>query len=170
MALLASTAREELAACSRPHGAASARVLPRLFEVSLPLVVPPFKDIGTGDCLRVIRRYPHQDEPEHAMSSEAVEFKIALVWLTACTLGLLTMEQVLGYDRPVTLVLVYAAISSFILPILAILLLILLNRRSVPASLRSGWLSNSVLVLCLLLFTLLAGVQVVETVRGLLAV
>lgn len=45
--------REELAACSRPHGAASARVLPRLFEVSLPLVVPPFKDIGTGDCLRV---------------------------------------------------------------------------------------------------------------------
>jgi Mn2+/Fe2+ NRAMP family transporter len=70
----------------------------------------------------------------------------------------------------VTLVLVYAAISSFILPILAVLLLILLNRRSVPASLRSGWLSNSVLVLCLLLFTLLAGVQVVETVRGLLAV
>jgi Mn2+/Fe2+ NRAMP family transporter len=80
------------------------------------------------------------------------------------------MERVLGYDRPVTLVLVYAAISSFILPILAVLLLILLNRGSVPASLRNGWLSNSVLVLCLVLFTVLAGVQVVETVRGLLAV
>jgi Mn2+/Fe2+ NRAMP family transporter len=124
----------------------------------------------TGDCLRVIRRYPHQDAPEFAMSAKAVEFKIALVWLTVCTLGLLTMERVLGYDRPVTLVLVYAAISSFILPILAVLLLILLNRGSVPASLRNGWLSNSVLVLCLVLFTVLAGVQVVETVRGLLAV
>ena len=53
---------------------------------------------------------------------------------------------------------------------LAVLLLILLNRGSVPASLRSGWLSNSVLMLCLVLFTVLAGVQVVETVRGLMAV
>ena len=123
----------------------------------------------TGDCLRVIRRYPHQDEPRFAMSAKAVEFKIALVWLTVCTLGLLTVERVLGYDRPVTLVLVYAAISSFILPILAVLLLILLNRGSVAASLRNGWLSNSVLVLCLVLFTVLAGVQVVETVRGLMA-
>ena len=73
-------------------------------------------------------------------------------------------------DRPVTLVLVYAAISSFILPVLATVLLLLLNRKSVVPELRNGWLSNTVLTVCLVLFTVLAGVQVVETVSGLLAV
>lgn len=142
------------------------------FAVTYSSLLGGFQGIAyvTGDCLRVIRRYPHQDAPEHAMSSRAVEFRIALVWLTVCTLGLLTFEKIMGYDRPVTLVLVYAAISSFILPVLAVILLLLLNRKSVDASLRNGWLSNTVLVLCLLLFTVLAGHQVVETVTGLIAV
>ncbi|GAA4513392.1 Nramp family divalent metal transporter [Brevibacterium yomogidense] len=140
------------------------------FAVTYTSLLGGFQGIAyvTGDCLRVIRRYPHQDAPEHAMSSKTVEFKAALVWLTACTLVLLTVERILGFDRPVTLVLVYAAISSFILPILAIVLLLLLNRASVEPSLRNGWLSNTVLVVCLVLFTVLAGVQVVETVAGLL--
>lgn len=140
------------------------------FAVTYTSLLGGFQGIAyvTGDCLRVIRRYPHQDDPAYAMSSDAVEFKAALIWLTVCALGLLTVEQVLGFDRPVTLVLVYAAISSFILPVLAIVLLLLLNRKSVVPELRNGWLSNTVLTVCLVLFTVLAGVQVVETISGLI--
>lgn len=116
----------------------------------------------TADCLRVIRRYPHQDEPGLDMSAKAPEFRIALVYLTVCTLA------IMGTGRPVTLVLVYAAISAFILPVLAIALLVLLNRRGVPDTLRNRIPANILLVICLVLFGFLAAMQVRESVGGLL--
>src|SRR5699024_4616612 len=81
----------------------------------------------TADCLRVLRRYPHQYAPEHEMSAKSVEFRAALVYLSVATLAIMSLGQ------PVTLVLVYAAISAFILPVLALALLVILNRSSVPA-------------------------------------
>src|SRR5699024_6791900 len=36
----------------------------------------------TADCLRVLRRYPHQDEAKHEMSAKSVEFRGALVYLS----------------------------------------------------------------------------------------
>src|SRR5699024_6614507 len=70
----------------------------------------------TADCLRVPRRYPHQDEAKHEMAAKSVEFRAALVYLSIATLVIMSLGQ------PVTLVLIYAAISAFILPVLALAL------------------------------------------------
>lgn len=75
---------------------------------------------------------------------------------------------IMGWGKPVNLVLIYYAISAFILPVLAIALLIILNRTSVPETLRSKGLSNVLLTVCFLLFGFLAVLQVQESVMGLL--
>ena len=116
----------------------------------------------TADCIRVLRRYPHQDKPEHEMSAKSVEFRGALVYLSIATLAIMSLGQ------PVTLVLIYAAISAFILPVLAIALLVILNRTSVPTALRNKGLSNVLLTVCFLLFGFLAVLQVRESLIGLL--
>ena len=116
----------------------------------------------TADCIRVLRRYPHQDKLEHEMSAQSVEFRAAIVYLSIATL------VIMGLGKPVTLVLIYAAISAFILPVLAIALLVILNRSSVPAALRNKGVSNVLLTICFLLFGFLAVLQVKESVMGLL--
>ena len=116
----------------------------------------------TADCIRVLRRYPHQDKLEHEMSAKSVEFRAAIVYLSIATL------VIMGLGKPVTLVLIYAAISAFILPVLAIALLVILNRSSVPAALRNKGVSNVLLTICFLLFGFLAVLQVKESVMGLL--
>ncbi|MGO0605419.1 Nramp family divalent metal transporter [Brevibacterium linens] len=114
----------------------------------------------TADCLRVLRRYPHQDEARFDMSAKSVEFRGALVYLSVATL------VIMGLGKPVTLVLVYAAISAFILPVLALALLVILNRGSVPTGLRNTKWSNLLLTVCLALFGFLAILQVKESVMG----
>lgn len=114
----------------------------------------------TADCIRVLRRYPHQDEARYEMSATSIEFRVVLVYLSVATL------IIMGLGRPVTLVLVYAAISAFILPVLALALLVILNRSSVPGSLRNSWWSNVLLAVCLGLFGFLAVLQVIESVSG----
>lgn len=116
----------------------------------------------TADCLRVLRRYPDQDAPGLDMSARAPEFRIALVYRTVCALS------IMGTGRPVTLVLIYAAISAFILPVLALALLVLLNRGGLDETLRNRTPANILLVICFLLFGVLAAMQVVESVGGLL--
>src|SRR5699024_7689790 len=95
------------------------------------------------------------------MSAKSVEFRAALVYLSIATLAIMSLGQ------PVTLVLIYAAISAFILPVLALALLVILNRSSVPAELRNKALSNVLLSVCFLLFGFLAVLQVKESLMGL---
>ncbi|AMD86692.1 hypothetical protein AXF14_02610 [Actinomyces radicidentis] len=133
------------------------------FAVVYSGVLGGFQGIAyvTGDCVRVIRRYPHQDEPDFDMSAKAPEFRGALLWLTLWSVVILTA------GKPVTLVLVYAAISSLMLPVLAIALLILLNRSTTAAELRNGIVSNIMLVACLALSGFLALLQLRETLADL---
>ena len=116
----------------------------------------------TADCIRVLRRFPHQDKPEHEMSASSIEFRGVLVYLSIAALVIMSL------GKPVTLVLIYAAISAFILPVLAIALLVILNRASVPETLRNRGLSNVLLSVCFLLFGFLAVLQVRESVMGFL--
>ena len=70
-------------------------------------------------------------------------------------------------DQPVGLILAYGTLGALFMPFLAITLLVLLNRRDdvVPGQWRNGWLSNSLMALCALLFLALA----VNELRELLA-
>ncbi len=134
-----------------------------MFLVSLVAIVYTsiiggFSAIGylTADSIRVLRGI----DDEHAdreMSPASIPFRSALVYALICTFAVSTL------GKPVTLVIVYATVSAFVLPILSFALLRLLNRKSLPQRLRNGWLSNVSLVACLLLFGFLAVVQVLES-------
>ncbi len=88
-------------------------------------------------------------------------FKLYLLWLTFPPMLLLLLDQ------PVGLILAYGTLGALFMPFLAITLLVLLNRRDevVPGQWRNGWLSNSLMALCALLFLALA----VNELRELLA-
>ena len=75
-------------------------------------------------------------------------------------------------DQPVGLILAYGTLGAVFMPFLAITLLLLLNRRAghpdgadVPEGWRNGWLSNSLMGLCAVLFVVLAA----NELRGVLA-
>jgi Mn2+/Fe2+ NRAMP family transporter len=88
-------------------------------------------------------------------------FKLYLLWLTFPPMLLLLLDQ------PVGLILAYGTLGALFMPFLAITLLVLLNRRAdaVPRQWRNGWLSNSLMALCAVLFLALA----VNELRELLA-
>jgi Mn2+/Fe2+ NRAMP family transporter len=88
-------------------------------------------------------------------------FRLYLLWLTFPPMLLLLLDQ------PVGLILAYGTLGALFMPFLAITLLVLLNRRDdvVPHEWRNGWLSNSLLALCAVLFLALA----VNELRELLA-
>ncbi len=88
-------------------------------------------------------------------------FRLYLLWLTFPPMLLLLLDQ------PVGLILAYGTLGALFMPFLAITLLVLLNRRDdvVPRQWRNGWLSNSLMALCALLFLALA----VNELRELLA-
>lgn len=100
-----------------------------------------------GDFARDLRGRP-------AVSGEAAtktpEFRLYTLWLTFPPLILLFQFA----DSPVQLVLIYGALGAFFMPFLAGTLLFLLNRRVEPQY-RSGFLSNAMLTVALLLFAAL---------------
>lgn len=85
-------------------------------------------------------------------------FKAYMLWLTFPPMLLLLLDQ------PVGLILAYGTLGALFMPFLAITLLVLLNRRregalphtEVPERWRNGWLSNTFMALCAVLFVVLA--------------
>ncbi|TCP56367.1 Mn2+/Fe2+ NRAMP family transporter [Tamaricihabitans halophyticus] len=81
----------------------------------------------------------------------SLAFRLYLLWLTFPPMLLLFL------DRPFQLVVVYGVLGALFMPFLAGTLLMLLNSKQLmPAEYRSRWLSNGILVLCLVLFVVLA--------------
>jgi len=85
-------------------------------------------------------------------------FRGYMLWLTFPPMFLLLLDQ------PVGLILAYGALGALFMPFLAVTLLLLLNRprdgviegSEVPREWRNGWLSNSLMLLCAVLFAALA--------------
>lgn len=74
------------------------------------------------------------------------EFRLYALWLTFPPMGLLFL------GKPFYLVVIYGALGALFLPFLAITLLFLLNSSRVQREDRSGWLSNTVLVVATAVF------------------
>lgn len=91
-------------------------------------------------------------------------FKGYLLWLTFPPMLLLLL------DEPVGLILAYGVLGALFMPFLAITLLVLLNKRrpgalphsDVPQEWRNGWLSNTGLAVCAVLFLLLGANELRE--------
>ncbi|WP_230292400.1 Nramp family divalent metal transporter [Croceicoccus sp. Ery5] len=80
-------------------------------------------------------------------------FRAYAAWLTFPPMVLLYAQQ------PFLLAVIYGAFGALFMPFLAITLLLLLNRKTLPAEARNGWLSNAMLAGSALLFVVLAGQQ-----------
>ncbi|QNE05685.1 Nramp family divalent metal transporter [Croceicoccus marinus] len=80
-------------------------------------------------------------------------FRAYAAWLTFPPMLLLYAQQ------PFLLAVIYGAFGALFMPFLAVTLLLLLNRRDLPAQARNGWLSNAMLAGSALLFVVLAGQQ-----------
>jgi Mn2+/Fe2+ NRAMP family transporter len=104
-----------------------------------------------GDSIAMLRR-PGSAPIEARRRRKSSSYRGYLLFMTFPPMLLLLL------GRPVWLVVAYAALGSLFMPFLALTLL-LLNNRARMGSLRNGWLANSLLVVCVLLFLYLAGVE-----------
>ena len=107
-----------------------------------------------ADFVRTTRRVP-DEQAENYLSEKSLYFRGFLVWITFPPMVLLFFGQ------PVFLVIIYAALGALFLPFLAITLLWLMNSASIPRQYRNGLVSNTGLVVALLLFAVLAVQQII---------
>ncbi len=160
------TGNDGLAALADPLGAdlgSVARVLflGTFFLVTLSALVGGFNALCylLSDSLRTIRGVPDAAaEPHMAQSSRP--FRGFLLYCAVAAVAVTFL------GRPVPLVLTYAAVGSLILPLLSGALLVLLNRRTVERPYRNKIMSNVLLSGSLVLFGVLAVVQLKESLGG----
>lgn len=132
-----------------------------LLAVVFSSILGGFSAIGylIADAIRVLRKVPDEDADAH-MSSSSPVYRWVILY---CVLASIAFQFV---GPPVTLVMIYATLSAFILPVLCGSLLVLLNRRSLDRGFRNGILSNCALGLGLALFGILCVSQVVQALSG----
>lgn len=88
-----------------------------------------------------------RDEPEgQGDDDRSPWYRGYVLWLTFPPMLLLFL------GKPVAVVIAYTVLGAVFMPFLAGTLLVLLNNRAFPRESRSGWLSNAVLTLALVLF------------------
>lgn len=132
-----------------------------LVAVVFSSILGGFSAMGyiVADAIRVLRKISDEEADAH-MSSSTPVFRGMILYCVVCAV----LFQFAG--RPVTMVVIYATLSAFILPVLSGSLLVLLNRRNLGQGFRNGPVSNCVLGLGLVLFGILCISQVVEVLSG----
>jgi len=94
------------------------------------------------------------DRTQTKVDTRSISYRGFLMWLCLPPLALLKL------DRPIGLVIVYAALGALFLPFLASTLIYLNSRRSlVGEELRSRWWTNAILCLAVALFLYLGFLQ-----------
>ncbi|WP_109472307.1 Nramp family divalent metal transporter [Ornithinimicrobium cavernae] len=127
------------------------------FFIVFSSIVAGFNGIAylAADGIRVLRGIPEAEAARH-VSTRSPVFRGSVLFMMLATIVVSAM------GAPVQLVLLYAATGALFLPLLAAALLWLLNGTHVAKDLRNGPLSNIVLVTALVLFGLLAVLQLME--------
>lgn len=111
-----------------------------------------------GDLVRSMRGVS-EEQGQSYLSEKGVWFRLFLVWLTFPPMILLSFQE------PVAIVIIYASLGAVFMPFLAITLMWLLNRR-VSREYRSGWLSNLILGISVLLFIVVAVQEIIGAISG----
>lgn len=98
-----------------------------------------------------------RDKPERQGSDERSPwYRAYAAWLTFPPMLLLFL------GKPVAIVIAYTVLGAIFMPFLAATLLILLNGRAFPRDFRSGWISNGVLGLALVIFAAMCVQKIVD--------
>ena len=129
-----------------------------LFAVVFSSILGGFSAMGyiIADAIRVLRKIP-DESADASMSSTTPVFRGVILY---CVVAAIAFQFAV---RPVTMVVIYATLSAFILPVLIGSLLVLLNRKTLKPEFRNGVFGNCVLGLGLALFTALCASQIIST-------
>lgn len=100
-----------------------------------------------------------EDDPERGSKGKA--YKAYICWLTFPPMAMLFL------GKPVWLILAYGVLGAFFMPFLAVTLLWILNTDRVPREWRNKPLSNILMIICAVLFAVLAVNQVIGLITGL---
>ena len=73
--------------------------------------------------------------------------------------------MLLWFKQPVAVVVAFSIAGAFFMPFLAATLLYLNNRRAWIGALANRWMGNVALVVCLVVFAVVCGFEVVAAVR-----
>ncbi|MDR7071535.1 Nramp family divalent metal transporter [Fictibacillus barbaricus] len=102
-----------------------------------------------ADFVRTIRTKKEDLHTVKPVSEKDPSYRAYLAWLTFPPM------LIFFFGKPVQLIILYGALGSLFMPFLAISLIILLNSKKVEAEFRNKWLTNAVLIGCLLMFLVL---------------
>lgn len=111
-----------------------------------------------ADLIRHLRKQIPSDDLNY-ISVRDPYYRGFLLWLTFPPMLLLFL------DKPVSLVILYGVLGSLFMPFLSVTLLILLNSDKITPDYRNRWWNNTVLLISLLLFVVLAVVQLLEIIQ-----
>ena len=96
-----------------------------------------------------VQQYAWRPEQPMTVNTGSIAYRGYLIYLALPPMLLLLVGE------PVWLIIIYAVAGAFFMPLLALLLLFMNNRRSWLGDLKNGWLTNLVLLLSVLVFGLL---------------
>ncbi|GGE27755.1 hypothetical protein GCM10011571_32410 [Marinithermofilum abyssi] len=108
-----------------------------------------------ADFVRILKGIP-QEKAGSYLSETSRPYRGYLLWITFPPLLLLFIGEPFG------LVIAYGVLGALFMPFLAITLLWLLNSKRVEKPYRNGWITNTLLVACVLLFVVLAFQEISE--------
>ncbi|MGB5260577.1 MAG: divalent metal cation transporter, partial [Gammaproteobacteria bacterium] len=93
-------------------------------------------------------QYTSREPGPHEVNTRSIEYRSYLIYIAIPPMALLLAHE------PVWLVIIYAVAGAFFMPLLAIVLLFLNNRRRWLGDLRNGVLTNVLLLTSVLVFAL----------------
>ncbi|UCC55879.1 MAG: Nramp family divalent metal transporter [Gammaproteobacteria bacterium] len=103
-----------------------------------------------------IQQYIHQPGTPSAVNTRSLAYRGYLLYIAVPPMVLLLLI------KPVWLVVIYAVAGAFFMPLLAVLLLYMNNRRSWVGGLCNGLTSNAVLLISVVVFSLLLMTEIAE--------
>lgn len=107
-----------------------------------------------ADFVRMVRK--KGTDSDRKVSKKDFAYRAYLLWLTFPPMLLLFFGQ------PVLLVILYGALGALFMPFLAISLMLLLNSKRVDREFRNGWVTNTVLTACVVVFVYLGAVELMK--------
>ncbi|MBX0316945.1 Nramp family divalent metal transporter [Planococcus glaciei] len=107
-----------------------------------------------ADFVRMVRK--KGTDSDRKVSKKDFAYRAYLLWLTFPPMLLLFFGQ------PVLLVILYGALGALFMPFLAISLMLLLNSKRVDREFQNGWITNTVLTACVVVFVYLGAVELMK--------
>ncbi|WP_245799321.1 Nramp family divalent metal transporter [Virgibacillus siamensis] len=114
-----------------------------------------------ADFVRIVKNKGKKSlEKEKQITEKDSSFRFYLFWITFPPMLLLLFKQ------PVVIVLIYGALGAVFMPILAAVLLFLLNSKQIDKADRNGKVKNTIFGLIILLYVYLGGSELFQIIFG----